>query len=416
MREGTLGISDGAFFGCSGLTSVTIPNSVTSIGYEAFCVCSSLTSVTIGNSVTSIGERAFTGCTGLTSVTIPNSVITIGREAFSGCSGLTSVNIPNSVTSIGWYAFYGCSGLTSLTIPNSVTFIGSYAFADCIGLTSVTCLAVTPPTIGSNYYYAFPSEVSSQATLYVLNESVSAYQSAYNWKNFSNILAIPNDFEVDGVWYRALDENTVMVIQRPGEEDYYQGDMVIPESVIYEDQTFTVVSIDAGAFEDCYDLTSVVIGDAVESIGENAFQGCTALTSVTIGSGVTAIASKAFNYCNALQTVTCLGMVPPVMASTNCFTNATYNRAALRLPRPVMDAYTAADYWYKFVNVAGFGSSGPGDVNGDGVMNIADVSELIDYLLGHSGGEFYEEGADVNGNGIVNIADIAELIDMLLRH
>ena len=79
-------------------------------------------------SVTSIGDYAFYGCSGLTSVTIPNSVTSIGDYAFSGCSGLTSVTIPNSVTSIGDYAFYGCSGLTSVTIPNSVTSIGSDAF------------------------------------------------------------------------------------------------------------------------------------------------------------------------------------------------------------------------------------------------------------------------------------------------
>ena len=121
-----------AFFGCSGLTSVTIPNSVTSIGYSAFDGCSGLTSVTIPNSVTSIGSSAFSGCSGLTSVTIPNSVKSIGDWAFYDCSGLTSVTIPNSVTSIGSGAFAYCRGLTSVTIPNSVTSIGKSAFYNCI--------------------------------------------------------------------------------------------------------------------------------------------------------------------------------------------------------------------------------------------------------------------------------------------
>ena len=120
------------------ITNLIIPNSVTSIGDYAFYGCSGLTSVTIPNSVTSIGDYAFYGCSGLTSVTIPNSVTSIGNCAFSGCSGLTSVTIPNSVTSIGNYAFSGCSGLTSVTIPNSVTSIGDSAFYDCSGLTSVT--------------------------------------------------------------------------------------------------------------------------------------------------------------------------------------------------------------------------------------------------------------------------------------
>ena len=97
---------------------------VTSIGTWAFYGSSGLTSVTIPNSVTSIGSNAFSGCTGLTSVTIPNGVTSIGSSAFWGCTGLTSVTIPNSVTSIGSSAFEYCSGLTSITIPNGVTSIG----------------------------------------------------------------------------------------------------------------------------------------------------------------------------------------------------------------------------------------------------------------------------------------------------
>ena len=106
IDAGTLQICGDAFSGCSGLTSVTIPNSVTLIGVGAFERCTGLTSVTIPNSVTLIGVGAFSGCTGLTSVTIPNSVTSIGNSAFSGCSGLTSVTIPDSVTSIGGKAFF----------------------------------------------------------------------------------------------------------------------------------------------------------------------------------------------------------------------------------------------------------------------------------------------------------------------
>ena len=210
-----------AFEGCSSLTSVTIPGSVTSIGEGAFAYCSGLTSInvasdnsnycsvdgvlfnkdkttliqypggkqgayTIPYSVTSIGQEAFVGCTSLTSVTIPNSVTSIGMGAFYQCSALTSVTIPNSVTSIGKAAFYYCTGLTSVTIPNSVTSIGEAAFYGCTGLTSVTCFATTPPQLD---YRVFSFSISS-CVLYVPAGSISAYQSADGWKDFSNILPI----------------------------------------------------------------------------------------------------------------------------------------------------------------------------------------------------------------------------------
>ena len=133
-----LGIESLAFSGCNNLSSVSIPNSVTTIGYQAFYGCNSLTSVSIPNSVTSIGYHAFSGCSSLTSVTIPGSLTTIERGVFYGCSNLSFVSIPSSVTSIGSKAFQGCSSLTSISIPNSVTSIGSEAFNGCSSLTSVT--------------------------------------------------------------------------------------------------------------------------------------------------------------------------------------------------------------------------------------------------------------------------------------
>jgi hypothetical protein len=137
IPDSVISIGEMAFEGCSNLISVTIGNSVTSIGRMAFSGCTSLTSVIIGNSVTSIGVEAFKGCTSLSSVTIPNSITSIGVTAFSGC-GLTSVTIPASVTSIGHGAFGNCQKLTSVIIPSSVTSIGNIAFVNCRSLTSIT--------------------------------------------------------------------------------------------------------------------------------------------------------------------------------------------------------------------------------------------------------------------------------------
>ena len=167
-------IGDYAFGDCHNLTSITIPNSVTSIGIRAFSNCRSLTSVNIPNSVTSIEQGAFGGCHNLTSITIPNSVTSIEQGAFNWCVSLTSVTIPNSVTSIGYRAFNECSSLTSITIPNSVTSIGWEAFQNCSSLTSVTCLATNPPYLDDFAFYL----IGSQSTLYVPNGCGEAYENS----------------------------------------------------------------------------------------------------------------------------------------------------------------------------------------------------------------------------------------------
>ena len=167
-----------SLYGCYSLTSVTIPDSITSIGEDAFADCSSLTSVTIPDSVTSIGEYAFYNCSSLTSVTIPDSVTSIGDSAFCNCSSLTSVTIPDSVTSIWDSAFDGCSSLTSVTIGNSVTEIGFYAFDGCSSLTSVYCRPTNPPAIHYSEtlyedYGSFPFK--SGMKIYVPIESYEEY-------------------------------------------------------------------------------------------------------------------------------------------------------------------------------------------------------------------------------------------------
>ena len=204
-------IGQKAFYGCSGLTSVTIPNSVTSIGEYAFYRCSGLTSIEIPNSVTTIGNYAFYQCSGLTAVTIPNSVTTIGAYAFAGCTGnltvncnipsasssyrgafytsnFSSVKIGDNVESIGDYAFYGCSGLTSITIPNSVTTIGNYAFSSCSQLTDIYCYAEEAPIMTSGSF--------STIILHVPEASLTSYHATAPW-NGCIIVAIGSDVDIE---------------------------------------------------------------------------------------------------------------------------------------------------------------------------------------------------------------------------
>ena len=146
--------------------------------------CSGLTNVKIPNSVTEICEGAFNECSGLTSVAIPNSVIEIGNSAFSGCSGLSSVAISNSVTHIGSYAFNGCESLTSVTIPNSIEKIDQNAFKNCTALSELYSLNAIPPTIDSN---TFDTNLYMTLKVYVPKGSLKAYQEANGWKDFWNM-------------------------------------------------------------------------------------------------------------------------------------------------------------------------------------------------------------------------------------
>jgi hypothetical protein len=158
---------------------------VTTIGQGAFGGCTGLTSVTIPAGVTTISQAAFYGCTSLTSVTIPASVTTIGQDAFLGCTGLTSVTIPASVTTISQGAFYGCTSLTSVTIPASVTTIGQNAFCLCKGLTNVYCYAASVPSTNTE---AFALSNYGNATLHVLASAESLYQNTTPWSGFGSIV------------------------------------------------------------------------------------------------------------------------------------------------------------------------------------------------------------------------------------
>ena len=258
-------IRQNAFAGCTSLTSVTIPDSVTRISGGAFAHCTSLTSVTIPDSVTYIGDYAFSHCTSLTSVTIPDSVTYIGDYAFWECTSLTSVTIPDSVTSIGDGAFEGCTSLTSVTIPDSVTSIGGGAFEGCTSLTGIWV------TEGNSHYSSDASGVLFSKDKTTLVQCLGAF-AAYTIPDSVTSIG-------DGAFASCTSLTSV----------------TIPNSV---------TSIGRSAFYNCRSLTSVTIPDSVTSIGSDAFQCCTSLTSVTIPDSVTSISSYTFASCTSLTSVT----------------------------------------------------------------------------------------------------------------
>lgn len=317
-------IGEGAFYNCSDLISVTIPNSVISIEKDAFYGCKKLNAVHISDleswckiefkdpfeyahhlylngeeikdlvipsSVTSIESYAFQYCSYLTSVTIPNSVTDIGDYSFFFCNKITSITIPNSVTCIGDGAFWFCSRLSSVTIPNSVTSIGMAAFENCNDLTSVTI----PNSVTSIGYYTFE-------------------------------------------YCRSLTSVTI---------------------------SNSVTSIEKEAFAYCESLESVIIPNNVRNIGENAFYNCSNLKSIFIGEGAILIEANAFAKCTELLNVYCMVeetssskkyYIGPLYTSSSAFSDSYIEYATLHVPASSLEAYKSTLPWSGFGNIVAIDS------------------------------------------------------------
>ena len=281
VREGTEVICDDAFSWCEYLQSVTIPNSVTKIGYEAFSWCEYLQSVTIPNSVTSIGYEAFSWCYSLQSVTIPNSVTSIGDGAFYSCYSLQRVTIPNSVTSIGDGAFYSCYSLQRVTIPNSVRNIGNHAFSSCESLQSVTI----PNSVTSIGDGAFNGCKSLQS-ITIPNSVRNIGNNAFHGCNICFFICNSTYFQNDDVCL--FNKDKTAIVSRIKDCVNY----IIPNSV---------TKIGDEAFSWCESLQSVTIPNSVTKIGDYAFRFCGSLQSVTIPNSVTKIGDEAFGWCEHLD-------------------------------------------------------------------------------------------------------------------
>ncbi|MFA5637071.1 MAG: leucine-rich repeat domain-containing protein, partial [Anaerovoracaceae bacterium] len=358
-------LSSQAFYYCSELLIASIGDSVNAISDETFLGCGKLTTISIPNSVTSIGNFAFRECINLSSVSIGSSVTNIGEQAFFACINLSSISFPNSLTAIGESAFNVCNRLTSVEIPNSVTSIGDCAFCNCIGLTSVTL----SNSLTSISWGAFANCIS--LTSITIPNSVTSINGSFQGCSGLTSITIPNSVTsiggsafdgCTGLTSITIPNSVTSIDQRAFQNCTGLTTITLPNSVTYIGQyTFQncsgltsvtlsnmITSIYEYTFEYCSELTSITIPNSVTSIGNYAFRGCTELSSITIPNSVTSVGDGVFANCNQLDSIFCDVVTPPNIQS-NTFLGV--NRSIpLKVPCASIPTYQSSPYWSEFTN------------------------------------------------------------------
>lgn len=460
-------IGSRAFYGCTGMTSISI-GIVNSIEIDAFSGCTSLDTLnfhdnnyyseyyylsgrfssisTINIYSQRIPNLLASGMTGLKNLNIYNSVKEIGEGAFDGCTGLTSVFLPNSVTTIGYCAFSECTGLTEIIIPNSIKTIGDYAFLNCNNLktiyltgdgewtagelpntattlyidngitgvkgmkekpTDVFSFSVTPPTCDENSFTDY------SGTLHVPAASLAAYFTAPYWCNFTNIVG--DAVKLDGL---SLNKDSI---------DLVVSEMTTLETTIIPalatSNIITWVSSNP-------DVATVVNGMVTAiSQGEcDIFAMCLdkkAICHLTVYSDrISLDKQEAQMLPNHIVTITPTSLsneLPTLVVTTSDPTVS-----AARVMNGKVQVVGVSEGTATITVSSADGSAKPatclitvytemGDTNGDGFVNVTDVTTLIDKILGKDEGPFKDSNADLNGDGLLNVSDVTTLIQLILN-
>ena len=273
-------IGANAFEDCDTFTSITLPQSLTSIEYLAFLRCTALQNINIPQNITNIGASAFLQCKSLTSITIPSGVTSIKTSAFANCTSLKSIELPDHLVSIGISAFSKCTSLENIVIPAEVTSVGQFAFSACTSLESV----VIPMNVTSVGDSAFNGCTSLKA---VFAKEGLPLESA----------SVPSD--AAKIYYQVEDLGYVSILKaHTGTQEGIEC-IEIPKTIGGLD----VRVIKEEAFRDCGNIKKIILPDSIREIQNSAFSYCTSLESINIPAGVTSIGNYAFDSCTSLESI-----------------------------------------------------------------------------------------------------------------
>lgn len=337
------GIGSDLFNGCSELTSVILPDTITSIGSGAFVGCSNLTEVNIPEKVTEIENAVFSGCTNLSKITLPSSITKIGSWAFLNCCKLEEINIPEKVTQIGDMSFINCWNLKNINLPDTITSIGASAFENCVSVNHIkipySCKDFDKSTFvndnnitlirvygGSNIEQEYIKEKIKRSIKgqdigdYIpeVKENIAFYtDKASEDKILDDSIFIVEDGVLTGLQISDSDKKELTSIKIP---EYINGTKI--------------TGIGDSLFSGCVSLNKVEIPDSIEKIYNAAFMNCTSLETITIPESVKEIGEACFAGCNKLETIN----LPSTLNKLSSYIfNGCFNLKDINIPHTITE-------------------------------------------------------------------------------